>query len=100
MHDVLSDPRRRAVLYYLREFENPADVDDLVDRILAWCPDGNSSDGTPSDSTRARLLNDHVRRMEAFGLLAYDPDRETVRLSEDVSVTVAPPREIGDETPP
>lgn len=94
MHDVLSDPHRRAVLHYLREFEDPADVDELVGRILAWRPDRNSSDGTPSDSERARLLNDHVRRMEAFGLLAYDPDRGTVRLSEDVSVTVSPPWDI------
>lgn len=89
MHDVLSDPDRRAVLYYLTTLENPAELDEMTSQILAWRPDGGGDESLAA--ARTRLLNDHVLEMEAFGLLSYDPCQNEVRLDENASVSVARP---------
>lgn len=94
MHDVLSVPYRRAVLYYLTELENPADVSEMASQIQAWNPNG--AEEWSVGSARARLLNDHILGMDEFGLLTYDSRRDTVRLDEHASISVAHPW-VGDE---
>lgn len=87
MHDIFSDPFRCAILYYLQERGNPADVEELSERVLDWCPD---EEELPPNRARRRawLFNEHIVRMDDFGVVSYDPREDSIRLAEDVSVTL------------
>ena len=89
MHDVFSDPWRRAILYYLQERGQPSTVTALARRLVAWFQEARrrrprSDGGTPS-------LRSHVVEMAAFGILGHDPEADTVWIPETVAVSVAPP---------
>lgn len=89
IHDVFSDPHRQAILHYLEESEEPASLCDVAQTITGWV----ERDGTASvaDRTTAWLLHTHVLAMEEFGLVDYDPETDTIRLPDDVAITVSPP---------
>lgn len=99
MHDIFSDPLRCAVLYYLQEVENPADVDEMVDEVLSWCPEEDVTDGEPVESAQTWFFHEHVVRMDEFGVVRYDPRRHTVRLSDNVCLTVPFPWKNADASP-
>lgn len=89
IHDVFSDPHRQAILYYLQESEEPVTLCDVTRTVTTWVePDGSTG---IADRTTAWLLHTHVLAMEAFGLLDYDPEADTIALSDDVAITVSPP---------
>lgn len=88
MHDIFSNPLRCAVLYYLQEVEDPADVDEMVNEILSWCPDEDVPDGDSDQSDQTWFFHEHVVRMDEFGVVRYDPRQHSVRLSDSVCVTV------------
>lgn len=94
MHDVLSDWTRRAVLYYLQEYGDPAEVEDVAVHLLAWWRgrEKPASDGHDVDRrTRQCLLQEHLLKMDEFGVLAYDAGSDAVRLVEGMEVVVDPP---------
>lgn len=93
MHDVFSDPYRRAVLYYLQEWENPADVCELGEWVIRRCQEAerDDADRASRDRTAEWVLHRHVLSMDEFGLVEYDPEVDTVLLPDDVCVTVTPP---------
>lgn len=87
MHDVFSEPHRRLVLYRLDASAEPVPLSTLVDDIRS------ADESVPSASLIERwLLYEHVLPLERFGLVRYDPEAETVELSEEVVVTVAKPQ--------
>lgn len=88
MHDILSDPYRCAILAYLTECANPADVDELIAAVLEWQSDDRPSDSPQPGSPEAWLRNEHIVHMNEFGVISYDPNAESVRLAEDFSVTL------------
>lgn len=109
MHDVLSDPFRRAILYHLQEGEEPAGVREVASQVLDWCRNElqiggernepqiggernelQIGDGADADRDRAWLLQTHVKPMHEFGVITYDSDRDTISLPDDVSITITP----------
>lgn len=90
MHDVFSDPHRRAVLFYLQERERTADVRELAEWVDVHCESEIGPD-RPSAGRASWLLHRHVLSMDEFGLVEYDPEDCSVSLAEDVCVTVTPP---------
>lgn len=92
IHDVLSDPYRSALLYYLQESDGPVDARDAAEQVLTWCQDGMQIDGDEFDADDARewLLQSHVLSMHEFGLITYDSRQDTISLPDDVSITISP----------
>lgn len=95
MHDILSCWKRRAILYYLQEVEEPADVDDVATHLLAW----RRGDETPTraaddpESVREELLHEHVEKMEEFGVVRYRDHTDSVHLVDGMTVAVSAPWE-------
>lgn len=91
MHDIFSEPYRCAVLYYLQAADEPAAVDEVAIAVGEWRPDGDGADAEGADRLRTWLLDNHIRQMVEFGVIAYDRHRDAVRLTEDVSLSVTAP---------
>lgn len=89
MHDIFSDPYRCAVLYYLQRMDGPATLSEVARAVLEWSPDDDAV--RPDDRPRTWLLDTHVRQLEEFGVIRYDPERGQIRLSEDVLLSVTEP---------
>lgn len=78
--DSLSHPRRRCVLYSLRDHETVA-VDDLSATVAAWergVPEEAVSEAT-SGRVHADLRHVHLPKLERDGFLEYDSRSGTVR---------------------
>lgn len=76
---ALAHPRRRYVLYYLRD-HGQAQTDDLARQIAAWERDV-PRDEVPEDvaeQVSLELLHSHLPKLEDQGLVEYDPRTETV----------------------
>lgn len=86
--DVLSNPRRRFVLYYLREVEASVELNELARQIAAWENDTDESELTDQDRKRVyvSLYQTHVPKLTDVGLVEYDQDSGTVRLTDRTSV--------------
>jgi len=93
MHDILSCWERRALLYYLQEREDPASLDDLAAHVAGWRR-GDDAAATDDEAVRAAertLRRDHLRKMEAFGVLSYEPREDVVDLVDGMTVAVSRP---------
>jgi len=81
---ALSHPRRRCVLYYLRD-HGQAQVDDLAVHIAGWERDVPSADAADDDEyvdqIRLELTHSHLPKLEDEGLVEYDPRTEMVSYS-------------------
>ena len=94
MQDVLSNPCRRAILYQLQDRETPMTTTEVARRLLDRESEGDrpgGQDDADVDELRSRLLQAHVLEMEAFDLLAFDPETDAVWIPEDVTISVTPP---------
>lgn len=99
MHDVFSSWDRRAIIYYLIHESDPAPVEDVVEHVVAWSrgvTEPTPRDETVADAVTPRFRRRHVRRLDEFGIVDYDPGDEQVRLADDVEVMVSPPWESHD----
>lgn len=86
--DLLSNKRRRYVLYYLRDEEGSVTVDELAEQVLAWetdaadhSPSLGPSDDTPRERVSADLHHCQLPRLAESGAVNYDPDEEYVSLA-------------------
>ena len=86
--DVLSNPRRRFVLYYLREIDESVELNDLAKAIAAWENDTDESELTDQDRKRVyvSLYQTHIPKLTDVGLVEYDQDSGTVHLTDRTSV--------------
>jgi len=77
--DLLSNHRRRYVLYYLQENGNPATLGDLADRIAAWENDVEMEEVSYDERKRVytSLQQVHLPRMDDLDVIEFD-DREGV----------------------
>lgn len=98
MHDIFSNPFRCAVLNYLQKMENPVGLDEVVEHVLARCS-GEDDTSASGDALDRWLFNEHILRLEEFGIITYDPGEESVELSDDVSVTLPDPCVEAESTP-
>ena len=86
--DVLSNPRRRFVLYYLREIDDTVELNELAKAIAAWENDTDESELTDQDRKRVyvSLYQTHIPKLTDVGLVEYDQDSGTVHLTDRTSV--------------
>lgn len=84
--DILSSPRRRYVLYYLRKEGGPVELTDLAAELAEWEYDVSSEDLTKQQRKRiyVSLYQTHVPRLASAGLIEYDSDSGLISLTDDV----------------
>lgn len=83
--DILSSPRRRYTLYYLRTTEGPVKLTDLATQVAAWENDTDPEDITEQERKRVyvSLYQTHVPRLDEAGIVDYDSDSGYVALTDD-----------------
>jgi hypothetical protein len=86
LFEVLGNKRRRYAFYYLAEGAgtDPVDITDVSSQVAAWELDADPEEITYADrkNVHTSLFQFHVPKMEDLGLVEYDPDERTVRLTE------------------
>lgn len=84
--DVLSSPRRRYVLYYLRR-HGGTDIHDLASEVAAWEYDTDVEDLSSQQRKRVyvSLYQTHVPKMNSLGIVDYDQDSGMVQLTDRAS---------------
>lgn len=82
--DLLSSPRRRFILYYLRSHGGEASLDELTTQIAAWENGLDPDELTSQDEKRVyvSLYQTHIPKFEETGIVEYDSDEGIVRLTE------------------
>lgn len=77
---VLSHPRRRYVLYYLRDRETVR-TGELAERVAAWERDQSVDEVAGGDVERVEtdLRHTHLPKLADYGLVEYDSRSDTVR---------------------
>jgi len=84
--DILSSPRRRYVLYYLRETNGPLPLNDLAEQVAAW--ENETEVSALSDQERKRvyvsLYQTHIPKLDSVGIVEYDQETGIVELTDRV----------------
>lgn len=82
--DILSNARRRFVLYYLREAGEPVELGELAKELAAW-----ENETTPSELTKQErkrvyvsLYQTHIQKLADADVIEYDQDTGMVRLAD------------------
>ena len=73
---LLSDHRRRVVLYYLRERSGETVS---VSELLVWCSSTFENEAISSDALRVELVHHHLPRLDDVGAVTWDRRRGTIR---------------------
>jgi hypothetical protein len=78
--DLLRNARRRGVLYMLNR-NGRMSVQAVARRITEW---QSEADGSAPDveTVETSLVHSHLPKLDAAGVVEYDPDEETVELDE------------------
>jgi hypothetical protein len=86
--DMLSNPRRRYVLYYLRHESGPVQLTSLAERVAA--AENETDVESLEDRDRKRvyvsLYQTHVPKLSDAGLVEYDKEAGTVALTDDARI--------------
>lgn len=84
--DILSSPRRRYVLYYLRTVAEPVALNDLAEHVAAW--ENETTVDELSDQERKRvyvsLYQTHIPKLDSVGIVEYDQQSGLVELTSRV----------------
>lgn len=82
--EILSNTRRRMVLYYLRQLGGSATVKQLAGEIAALENDTSVDDLTRQQRKRVyvSLYQTHLPKLEETGIIEYDDDEGEVRLTD------------------
>lgn len=85
--DILSSPRRRYVLYYLRDTGGPMKLTDLAEHVAAWENDTTVEDITDKERKRVyvSLYQTHIPRLEEASIIEYDQEAGTVALKSEAN---------------
>lgn len=83
--DILSSPRRRYVLYYLRTTDEPVKLTALAEQVAAWENDTAAEKITEQERKRVyvSLYQTHIPRLDEVGVIQYDQDSGEIELSDD-----------------
>lgn len=81
--DILSNTRRRMVLYYLRQHSGPATVQEIAEEIAALENDIDPSELSRQQQKRVyvSLYQTHLPKLETAGVIEYDDEDGRVSLS-------------------
>ena len=81
--DILSSPRRRYVLYFLRTEPNPIQLTDLAEHVAAW--ENDTTVEALSTQQRKRvyvsLYQTHLPKLAEAGLVNYDEETGEVSIA-------------------
>lgn len=80
--ELLQNHRRRYVLHYLRQEETAGDVRDLATALARWETDDEPVTEAQIADVETALVHVHVPKLAKSGIVAYDPDTETVSLAD------------------
>lgn len=85
--DILSNARRRYVLYYLREAGKPVEMGELAQELAAWENDTTVEDLTKQQRKRVyvSLYQTHIQKLSEAGIVDYDHDTGMVSLANGAS---------------
>lgn len=84
--DVLSNPRRRCILDYLKRNagDSPVERSDVVDYVTAW--ETGTAIGDHDPAARKRVYNalrqTHLPKLVDVGLIEYDEELNTITLTD------------------
>ena len=84
--DILSNPRRRCIIHYLKcHDDRRVDLRELVEHVAAWENDTTVEQLGTDERKRVytALRQSHLDRMADVGIIEYDSDRGHVELTED-----------------
>jgi hypothetical protein len=81
--DVLSEARRRYLLYYLLELDGEVtDLDAAVEAVRTYEGVGTETgDPPPEEQVRTALHHVHLPRLGRTGIVDYDPRQGTIRFA-------------------
>lgn len=79
---LLKSPRRRYALYLLATESSSTDLSELGERIAAWETSDveAAASGDDVETVRASLYHTHLPKLEAAGVVEYDPETGDVEL--------------------
>jgi DNA-binding transcriptional ArsR family regulator len=82
--ELLSSPRRRFILYYLRRHDGEATIDELTTEIAAWENDLPPEELSRQDEKRVyvSLYQTHIPKFEDEGVINYDNEDGIVQLTD------------------
>lgn len=83
---TLSNRRRRHVLHYLRHIDGTVTIRDLSEQLAAWENGTTTAEVVPGERKRlyTALHQTHLPKMDALGVVTYDRNRGTVRMTDSV----------------
>lgn len=82
--ELLSDQRRRYVLYYLREQGSPVSIDELADQVTMWESDHAADRG----QLLADLHHNQLPRLDDAGVVNFDPEDGYASLASNPSAPI------------
>ncbi|RRJ33659.1 DUF7344 domain-containing protein [Halocatena pleomorpha] len=100
--DLLSSPRRRFVLHYLRSESDSLALTALADEVAAWEYETPVEELSDQERKRAyvSLYQTHIPKLADAGIVEYDTDSGEVTLAQAAGVVDAYlPDEAGPEIP-
>jgi len=85
--DILSSPRRRYVLYFLRTEPNPIQLTDLAEHVAAWENDTTVEELSTQQRKRVyvSLYQTHLPKLAESGLVHYDDETGEVSIASKAS---------------
>jgi hypothetical protein len=89
VYDLLSNHRRRYVLHYCKQNENPVTLSELAEQVAAWEQDKEIKELTSAERKRVytSLQQTHLDRMAEAGILEFDGDEiELTAKAEELDV--------------
>lgn len=85
--DILSNARRRFVLYYLREAGEPVELGELARELAAWENETTTAELTKQERKRVyvSLYQTHIQKLADADIIEYDQETSVVRLADGAS---------------
>ena len=81
--EILSSPRRRYLLYYLRQRQEPVELTALAEHVAAWENGVETDELTTQERKRVyvSLYQTHVPKLDDAGIVEYDAESGMVALT-------------------
>lgn len=85
--DILSNSRRRYVLYYLNQESGPIKLTDLAEHVAAWENETDVDSLGKKESKRVyvSLYQTHIPKLAEAGLVEYDKEEGRVSLAPEAT---------------
>ncbi len=85
--EILTNPRRRYVLSYLRSKSEQVSIGELAEQVAAWEQDTNVElvSSKERKSVYTSLYQTHLSKMADAGIIDYDRQRGQVQLSDSAT---------------